>query len=180
MAMGEHSVKKQEAIDVVKPFTHPAEAFHGDLGMIQPSDVVVLISTTGETDEILKLIPSLQNFGNKIVAITGNTRSSLLKNSDVILNVKVEREICPNNLAPTSFTTATLVMGDALAVGLIHLRDFKPVTAQNMMTIIPITISQEQRLIEAEHLMRENHIKSVIVVDAVNRPKVVGVLEYFQ
>ena len=243
-------------------FVHPAEAFHGDLGMIQPEDTVILISNSGETDEILKLIPSFKNFGNKIIALTGNSTSTLAKNSDAILNVKVEREICPNNLAPTSSTTATLVMGDALAVGLIDLKDFQPHhfalyhpggslgkrlltkvsdvmhtkglpfvneantmheviltmtqstlgvaivlkndelagvitdgdlrralaqdidintrTAADMMTIVPITISQDEMLASAEELMRINHIKHVLVTTSENENCVVGVLEYFQ
>jgi len=243
-------------------FVHPAEAFHGDLGMLKPSDVVLLISNSGETDEVLKLIPSLKSFGNKIIALTGNENSTLAKNSDAVLNVKVEREICPNNLAPTSSTTATLVMGDALAVGLMHLKDFQPHqfalyhpggslgkrlltkvsdvmhtkglpfvdmadsmhkailtmtqstlgvaivlnngeltgvitdgdlrralaqdidintrTAADMMTIVPITISQDEMLATAEELMRENHVKHVLVTTSENTHCVIGVLEYFQ
>jgi arabinose-5-phosphate isomerase len=107
-------------------FIHPAEAFHGDLGMIQPDDVVLLITNSGETDEILKLIPSLKHFGNKVIGMTGNKESTLAKNADVCINIEVNKEVCPNNLAPTSSTTATLVMGDALAIALIHLRDFQP------------------------------------------------------
>lgn len=243
-------------------FVHPAEAFHGDLGMIQPIDVVILISNSGETDEVLKLIPSLKSFGNKIIALSGNDKSTLAKNSDAVLNVKVEREICPNNLAPTSSTTAALVMGDALAIGLMHLKDFQPHdfalyhpggslgkrlltkvsdvmhskglpfvdsvdsmqkailtmtrstlgvaivlnkgelagvitdgdlrralaedidikkrTAADMMTIIPITILQDEMLATAEEIMRENHIKHILVTTRENPHRVVGVLEYFQ
>lgn len=243
-------------------FVHPAEAFHGDLGMIQPEDAVILISNSGETDEVLKLIPSLKSFGNKIIALTGNATSTLAKNSNAVLNVKVEREICPNNLAPTSSTTATLVMGDALAIGLMHLKDFQPHhfalyhpggslgkrlltkvsdvmhtkglpfvnsgdsmheailtmtqstlgiaivlknkelvgvitdgdlrralaqdidinirTAADMMTIVPITISHDEMLASAEELMRENHIKHVLVTNSENTNRVIGVLEYFQ
>lgn len=107
-------------------FLHPTEAFHGDLGMIKPSDVLILISYSGETDEVNKLIPSLKNFGNKIIGITGNADSTLAKHSDVFLDIGVEREICPNNLAPTSSTLITLALGDALAVALMKVRDFKP------------------------------------------------------
>lgn len=107
-------------------FLHPTEAFHGDLGMIKPSDVLILISYSGETDEVNKLIPSLKNFGNKIIGITGNAESTLAKHCDVFLDIGVEREICPNNLAPTSSTLITLALGDALAVALMHQRDFKP------------------------------------------------------
>lgn len=94
---------------------HPGEAFHGDLGMVTPDDLMLLISYSGETDELLKIIPSLQAFGNKIISITGGIESSLAKNSDVVLDASVEKETCPNNLAPTTSTTLTLVIGDALA-----------------------------------------------------------------
>lgn len=107
-------------------FVHPGEAFHGDLGMIRPEDVVMLITNSGETDEVIKLIPSIKSFGNVIIGMTGKSESTLAKHSDVVLNIGVEREVCPNNLAPTSSTTCTLVMGDALAVALMHLRGFKP------------------------------------------------------
>jgi arabinose-5-phosphate isomerase len=96
-------------------FLHPGEAFHGDLGMVTAEDLLLLISYSGETDELLKIIPSLQNFGNKIISITGGMESSLAKNSDVVLDASVEKETCPNNLAPTTSTTLTLVIGDALA-----------------------------------------------------------------
>lgn len=107
-------------------FVHPGEAFHGDLGMIQPEDVVLLITNSGETDEVVKLIPSFKRFGNKIIGMTGKSDSTLAAHSDVVLNIKVDKEVCPNNLAPTASTTATLVMGDALAVALINLSNFQP------------------------------------------------------
>jgi len=107
-------------------FLHPAEAFHGDLGMLKPIDVLILISYSGETDELIKLIPSLKSFGNKIIAMTGNGRSTLARHADVWLDVSVEREVCPNNLAPTTSTLATMAMGDALAVALIDALQFKP------------------------------------------------------
>lgn len=106
-------------------FLHPTEAFHGDLGMLKPIDVVILISNSGETDDVNKLIPSLKNFGNKIIAITGNPHSTLGKYADVVLNIHVEREACPNNLAPTTSTLVTMALGDALAIALITARDFR-------------------------------------------------------
>ena len=106
-------------------FLHPAEAFHGDLGMITANDVVVLISNSGETDEILKLIPSLKLFGNKIIAITGGQTSTMAKNADVTLAILMDAESCPNNLAPTTSTTITMAMGDALAVALMKMRNFQ-------------------------------------------------------
>ena len=106
-------------------FLHPGEAYHGDLGMIEKEDMVLLLSNSGETDEVLKLIPFLKSQGNTIVAMSGNLQSTLAKNSTFHLNVFVEKEACPLQLAPTSSTTATLVMGDALAVTLMKLRGFK-------------------------------------------------------
>ena len=106
-------------------FLHPGEAYHGDLGMIEADDMVLLISNSGETDEVLKLIPFLKAQGNKIIAMSRNIDSTLAKNATYHLNVAVEKEACPLQLAPTSSTTATLVMGDALAVSLMKVRDFK-------------------------------------------------------
>jgi len=105
-------------------FMHAADAIHGDLGNIQKDDVVICISKSGNTPEIKVLIPLIKNYGNKIAGITGNTDSFLAKNSDFVLNSYVEKEACPNNLAPTSSTTAQLVIGDALAVCLLSLKDF--------------------------------------------------------
>jgi len=106
-------------------FLHPAEAYHGDLGMIEREDIVLLISNSGETDEILKLIPFLKEQQNIIVAMSGKVDSTLAKNATYHLNISVEKEACPLQLAPTSSTTATLVMGDALAISLMSLRGFK-------------------------------------------------------
>lgn len=106
-------------------FLHPTEAFHGDLGMLKPVDVVILISNSGETDDVNKLIPSLKSFGNKIIAMTGNPYSTLGKNADLILNINVEKEACPNNLAPTTSALITMVLADILAIALIKARDFK-------------------------------------------------------
>lgn len=107
-------------------FMHPGEAFHGDLGMITKEDLLLLISYSGETDELLKIIPSIQHFGNKIISITGGLHSTLAKNSDVVLDAGVEKETCPNNLAPTTSTTLALVIGDALASTLTLDNNFSP------------------------------------------------------
>ncbi|GKR44086.1 arabinose 5-phosphate isomerase [Aeromonas caviae] len=107
-------------------FVHPAEAFHGDLGMITRDDVVILISNSGETDEVLKLIPSLKNFDNRIIAITGGMQSTLAKNADAVLEIRMQSESCPNNLAPTTSTTLTMAIGDALASALMNKRHFMP------------------------------------------------------
>ena len=106
-------------------FLHPAEAYHGDLGMIERDDTLLLISNSGETDEVLKLIPFLKEQHNVIIAMSGKPNATLAKNSTYHLNVSVEREACPLQLAPTSSTTATLVMGDALAIALMKQRNFK-------------------------------------------------------
>ncbi|MBS1503232.1 MAG: KpsF/GutQ family sugar-phosphate isomerase [Bacteroidetes bacterium] len=106
-------------------FLHPGEAFHGDLGMVEPNDLVILISYSGETDEVLRIIPFLKWNKNKIISITGNPNSTIAKNSDHHLNVCITREACPLELAPTSSTTTTLVMGDALAVALMEARQFQ-------------------------------------------------------
>lgn len=108
-------------------FMHPAEAFHGDLGMLRPKDLLILISYSGETEEVIKLIPSIKSFGNQIIAMAGSPASTLAINSDVFLDISVEREVCPNNLAPTTSTLVTMALGDAMAVALIKARDFKPV-----------------------------------------------------
>lgn len=107
-------------------FLHAAEAIHGDLGMIQNEDVIICISKSGNSPEIKVLVPLLKRFGNTLIAITGNMTSFLAKGSDFVLNTTVDAESCPNNLAPTNSTTAQLVMGDALAVCLMEMRDFKP------------------------------------------------------
>ena len=108
-------------------FLHPGEAYHGDLGMIEKEDIVLLISNSGETDEVLKIIPFLKYQKNTTISMSGNSDSSLAKNTNFHLNISVNVEACPLQLAPTSSTTSTMVMGDALAVALMKLRDFKDV-----------------------------------------------------
>ena len=107
-------------------FMHPGEAFHGDLGMVKPEDVFIAISNSGETDEVLKLLPFLRDNGNVVISITGKKDSTLATNSYCHLDITVPKEACPLQLAPTSSTTATLVMGDALTVALMDVRGFKP------------------------------------------------------
>lgn len=105
-------------------FLHAADAIHGDLGMIQQDDVVMIISKSGESPEIKVLLPLLKNFGNTLIGMVGSTASYLALQSDILLNTTVSQEACPNNLAPTSSTTAQLVMGDALAVALMEIKGF--------------------------------------------------------
>ncbi|MEG0807435.1 MAG: KpsF/GutQ family sugar-phosphate isomerase [Alistipes sp.] len=105
-------------------FLHPGEAFHGDLGMISKEDIILALSYSGETDEILKIVPFIHANGNRIISMTGNAESALAKNSDVHLDVAVRTEACILHLAPTSSTTAQIAMGDALAVSLMQMRSF--------------------------------------------------------
>lgn len=107
-------------------FLHPAEAAHGDLGMVTPQDVVIAISYSGESDELAVVIPAVKRMGVPVIAMTGKPQSRLALASDVHLDVSVEKEACPLNLAPTTSTTVTLALGDALAVALLELRGFKP------------------------------------------------------
>ena len=107
-------------------FMHSTEAFHGDLGMIQNDDIIIAISYSGETDDLLKTIPIIKKLGCTIIGVSGNDRSSLAKISDYHQLIKVEKEACPLDLAPTSSATATLVWGDALAISLMNKKDFKP------------------------------------------------------
>jgi len=105
-------------------FLHASEAVHGDLGMVQPNDIVICISKSGNSPEIKVLVPILNKYGNTLIAITGNLTSFLAKNAQFVLDTTVESEACPNNLAPTNSTTAQLVMGDCLAVCLMDLNNF--------------------------------------------------------
>ncbi|WP_457644455.1 KpsF/GutQ family sugar-phosphate isomerase [Persephonella sp.] len=105
-------------------FLHPAEAIHGDLGMISREDIVLAISNSGETPELLAIIPTIKRWGNKVISITNNKNSTLAKESDIHLYLNIEREACPLNLAPTSSSTATLALGDALAIALLEMRGF--------------------------------------------------------
>ncbi|TKX28375.1 KpsF/GutQ family sugar-phosphate isomerase [Campylobacter estrildidarum] len=107
-------------------FIHPGEALHGDLGMMTPTDILIAISNSGETEELLKIIPVIKRRKITLIAMTGNLNSTLAKQADVCLDISVRKEACPLKLAPMSSTTATLVMGDALAAALMKIRNFKP------------------------------------------------------
>ncbi|WP_198262588.1 KpsF/GutQ family sugar-phosphate isomerase [sulfur-oxidizing endosymbiont of Gigantopelta aegis] len=172
-------------------FMHPAEAFHGDLGMLTRDDLLVLISYSGETEEIINLLPSVKHFGNEIISIVGNVESTMAQHSDVILSVKVEREVCPNNLAPTTSTLATMGMGDALAVALIKARNFQAedfaryhpggslgrrllTKVSNVMhsNNLPL-VSQETSLGESVLAISEGRLGLVVIVDD---QKVIGIV----
>ena len=105
-------------------YLHPAEAGHGDLGMISHDDVVIMISYSGESDEIISLLPGIKRMNVPIISMTGSAKSLIASSSDFHLDISIDNEACPNNLAPTSSTTATLVMGDAIAVSLMSLNNF--------------------------------------------------------
>ncbi|MFB9844408.1 KpsF/GutQ family sugar-phosphate isomerase [Mucilaginibacter ginsenosidivorans] len=136
-------------------FLHPGEAFHGDLGMVEPNDMVILISYSGETDEVLKIIPFLKWNNNRIISITGNPNSTIAKNSDHHLNVCITREACPLELAPTSSTTATLVMGDALAMALMETRQFQH---EDFARFHPGGSLGRKLLVKVKDLMRRDNL----------------------
>ncbi len=138
---------------------HSAEAFHGDLGQVKSSDVVILISHSGETLETKRLVPRIKRNGSKIIAITGNVRSSLAKYSNVVLNVSVKKEGCPLGLAPMSSTTATLVMGDALAACLISRRNFKK---NDFAEYHPGGTLGKKLLLKVEDIMRKGDQLAVV------------------
>lgn len=134
-------------------FMHAADAIHGDLGIIRKNDIVLCISKSGESPEIKVLIPLIQGFGNKIIALTGNIDSYLAKKADFVLNSTVEKEACPNNLAPTSSTTAQLVVGDALAVCLLELKGF---TTADFAKIHPGGALGKQLYLIAKDIIAQN------------------------
>lgn len=139
-------------------FLHPAEAFHGDLGMISKEDVVLALSYSGETDEILKIIPFIHENGNKLIAMTGKPQSSLARNADVHLDIMVREEACILHLAPTSSTTAQLAMGDALATTLMHARKF---TAMDFARLHPGGSLGRRLLMTVGHVMRKDNLPVV-------------------
>jgi len=150
-------------------FLHSAEAIHGDLGRVVKDDVVILLSNSGETDEIKKLLPILKKIGTKIIAITGNIRSLLVRYADAVLDVSVKKEACPLNLAPTASTTAMLAMSDALAVCLLELKGFKE---KDFAFYHPGGLLGKRLLLKVEDIMRKGSANPVVDEDM----KVSGVL----
>ncbi|MCI2228412.1 KpsF/GutQ family sugar-phosphate isomerase [Polaribacter sp. MSW13] len=147
-------------------FMHAADAIHGDLGNVQKDDVVICISKSGNTPEIKVLVPLIKSYGNKIIAITGNIDSFLGKNSDFPLNTFVEKEACPNNLAPTTSTTAQLVMGDALAVCLLKLNDF---TSKDFAKYHPGGALGKRLFLKVSDLTKNNLLPKVNVTDSITK-----------
>jgi len=145
-------------------FMHAADAIHGDLGNVQQNDVVICISKSGNTPEIKVLVPLIKNSNNKIIAITGNKDSFLGSNADFVLNTFVEKEACPNNLAPTTSTTAQLVMGDALAVCLLSLKEF---TSKDFAKYHPGGALGKRLYLKVADLVKNNALPKVLGTDAV-------------
>ncbi len=136
-------------------YIHPGEAFHGDLGMIESNDVILALSYSGETDEVLKLIPFFRSNRNTVISLTRSIDSTLGRNSDVHISVSVVKEACPHDLAPTSSTTATLAMGDALAVVLMNQRNFK---AENFAIFHPGGSLGKRLLYRVEDVMTAKNL----------------------
>ncbi|HXC61180.1 MAG TPA: KpsF/GutQ family sugar-phosphate isomerase, partial [Nitrospiria bacterium] len=131
-------------------FLHSAEGIHGDLGMLSRGDVVIAISNSGETEEIIKLLPAIKRLNVKLISLIGTTKSTLAKNSDVVMDVSVKEEACSLGLAPTASTTATLAMGDALAIALLEKRGFKE---EDFAAIHPGGILGRRLLLKVEDVM---------------------------
>ena len=146
-------------------YMHPTDALHGDLGMVRKEDVVMIISKSGSTDEISKLLPMFKRLGVKLIAMSGNPDASLVKESDIFLNISVKEEACPHDLAPTSSTTATLVMGDALSVALLQKRGF---TAEDFALLHPggslgkrLSLKIEEIMIKGNGVPKVNENSSI-------------------
>lgn len=142
-------------------FMHPAEAFHGDLGMVTANDMVLAISNSGESNEIVNILPIIKRIGAKIIAMSGRRESTLGKNADYYIDISVEREACPLGLAPTASTTATLAMGDALAIALLSSRNF---TAQDFAVFHPGGALGRRLLLTVENVMHSGEDNPVISV----------------
>jgi len=140
-------------------FMHPAEALHGDLGMITSDDVVIAFSNNGQTEEILRIIPYLKHFNIPLIAVTGNAQSELARQADVVLNTSVKEEACPLGLAPTASTTTMLAMGDALAVVLLEKRNFRE---EDFAVFHPSGTLGRRLLIKVQDLMHTGDANPVI------------------
>ena len=144
-------------------FLHPAEAIHGDLGMVTADDVIVAFSNSGETVEILNILPSIKRIGAKIIAIVGNHNSTLAKNSEIILDASVEKEACPLGLAPTTSTTVALALGDALAIVLLSCHHF---TKNQFAIYHPGGALGRKLLLTVENVMHKGNDNPVISEDS--------------
>ncbi len=140
-------------------YLHPAEALHGDLGRVTSEDTILALSNSGETEEILKLLPVIKKIGATLIAMVGNKRSTLARNADFVLDVSVKREACPLGLAPTASTTAMLAMGDALAVALLEMKGFKE---KDFAFYHPGGILGKRLLLRVEDIMRTGSSNPVV------------------
>ncbi|HQP91097.1 MAG TPA: KpsF/GutQ family sugar-phosphate isomerase [Candidatus Omnitrophota bacterium] len=147
-------------------FLHSAEAIHGDLGRVTKYDVVLAISNSGETEEVVRLLPLIKKIGAKLIALTGNPRSTLAKHSDCMLDVSVEKEACPLGLAPTASTTAALAMGDAIAVCLLKEKGFRE---EDFAFYHPGGALGKRLLLKVEDIMRKGHANPVVSEDVLVR-----------
>jgi len=147
-------------------FLHPADGMHGGLGVVQKDDVVIAIGKSGESDELMTILPPLRTIGARVIAITGNAESTLARNADVVLVADAGMEACPMNLAPTASTTVALVVGDALAVALMKLRDFRP---ENFALYHPAGQLGKRLLLTVGDVMRSGAENPVIHVQATTR-----------
>ncbi len=163
-------------------FMHAADAIHGDLGMIQKDDVIIAISKSGNTPEIKSLAPLLKQFGNTLIAIVGNLQSDLAKMADLVIDTTIDKEACPNNLAPTTSTTAQLLMGDAIAVALLQLRNF---SGQDFSKFHPGGALGKKLYLKCEEIATKNqkpnvlpdtHWKDIVVNISENRLGATAVL----
>ncbi len=173
-------------------FLHPTEALHGDLGMIGKDDTLMAISSSGESEELTKILPHIKRFDIPLIGLTGNKNSSLAKYADVFLDISVEKEACPLNIAPTTSTTLTMALGDALAVALMNKRGFKKedfasfhpggslgkklfIKIKDLMrtTSLPV-INDKTALTEAISVMSEGKLGTVLIVD--DTEKLIGLL----
>jgi arabinose-5-phosphate isomerase len=139
-------------------FMHPGEAYHGDLGMIHSGDIIIAISNSGETEEVIKLLPFFKENGNTVIAMTGKAESTLVKHSDYFLNIGVSKEACPLELAPTTSTTVTMAMGDALAVALMKARNFQ---AENFARFHPGGSLGRKLLTKVENVMKTDGLPTL-------------------
>lgn len=140
-------------------FLHPAEALHGELGLLSPDDIVILISYNGETEELINIVPFLKRLGIRTIALTGNPSSSIATASDIVIDVGVEREACPLGIAPTSSTTATMAMGDALAIAVMRLRRL---TRDDLAKLHPGGTLGRRLLLKVEDVMRTGKRHAVV------------------
>jgi arabinose-5-phosphate isomerase len=147
-------------------FLHPAEGIHGDLGMIMKGDVVIAISNSGETDELLRILPVIKRLGASLIAMTGNADSTLAKAGDALLDISVKEEACPLGLAPTASTTATLAMGDAVAVALLLERGFK---AEDFAMFHPGGALGKKLILKVEDLMHQGDAVPLVASDILMR-----------